>query len=159
MELIEISRNHYYYKDDFDVEQLLKIKDQMENTLDLKVSDPIIAGLLEKKAVKKETDSSGMPVLKDLDDQQITVLARTALASFKLDEQELPNIITEMKAYRLFHNRCTDDNIEILQVYTHERIIATSYKDPVKFVLRSKLTGIQTKESSDMDELLKAWGL
>jgi hypothetical protein len=62
-----------------------------------------------------------------------------------------------MRSYRLFYTRCTDNNIEILRVReSHQG--DNPYEYPIKFTLRSKKTGIETRAGTNMDELLKSWG-
>jgi hypothetical protein len=105
----------------------------------------------------KTNDEAGMPILKDFTDSQITYLAKTALLSFRLPEERLINIVNEMKAYRLFHQRCNDPNIQILQ-FKDDYETKNIYALPIRFVLRSKITGVETTPSSDMNRLLLSWG-
>lgn len=98
-----------------------------------------------------------MSVLKDLTDEQIESLAKTTLISFRLPEVRLSNIIEEMKAYRMFHQRCSDPNIQILQ-FKNDYETSQIYASPIRFVLRSKATGLETAPSSDMNSLLSSWG-
>ena len=72
-------------------------------------------------------------------------------------QESLVHIINEIKAYRLFHQRCSDPNIEIHQLQPLP-MATQSYTRPIVFILRNKTTGIQTVPSAIMDELLTAIG-
>lgn len=158
LEVIELATEGYGIKTIHDKAELYRVKDQMEAQFDFSVRPIAINQLIERKRRQNEEKDDGMAFLKDLDDEQIEGLARMTLQSFDLKEDRLVNIIEEMKAYRLFHTRCQDSNIEILQLRTSEEA-AQVYAAPVRFILRSKSTGIQTSPSSDMNSLLSSWGL
>jgi hypothetical protein len=57
----------------------------------------------------------------------------------------------------MFHQRCTDPNIQILQ-FKNEFEAREIYALPIRFVLRSKSTGLETSASFDMNSLLSSWG-
>jgi hypothetical protein len=132
----------------------------MEQTLDVEAYSLVIPPLIAKSTELEEPEATeGMKFLKNLDDQQINTLANLVLASGKLPENQLVNIINEMKSYRLFYNRCLDDSINIVQTYYGVRTKSNNYISPVQFVLRSKKTGIETESNADMEVLLQSWGL
>jgi hypothetical protein len=156
LEVIELAELGYGMQSPHDKKELYKVKEQMEGELNIDPRPVIFPELIRKK--KKENDvENGMSVLKDLDDQQIESLAKLALDSFNLPSERLENIINEMNAYRMFHQRCSDPNILILQ-FRNEYENKNKYSLPVRFVLRSKITGLETAPSSDMNALLSSWG-
>lgn len=156
LEVIELATEGYSIQTTHDKAELYRVKEQMEAQFDFSVRPIVFNQLIERKRRQNEAQDEGMAFLKGLDDEQIEGLARMTLQSFGLKEDRLVNIIEEMKAYRLFHTRCQDSNIEILQLRTSEEA-AQVYAAPVRFILRSKSTGVQTAPNSDMDNLLSSW--
>lgn len=157
LEMIELAQG-YNVNVSYDKMPLYDVKTQMEAVLETPVRIIMFPGLLEEKRMQQETkEGSLMIVLKSLSDEQLQSLAKTTLLGLQLPETCLPNLVVEMKAYRLFHQRCSDNNIIVLQK-KNEYEIQHPYVLPIRFVLRSKATGIETSPSSDMDALLTMWG-
>jgi hypothetical protein len=160
MEMIEASRNYYGYEDPFDIVALKGLKIKLENEMDMQPYEMVLQPLIQRsKVALTENTERGMEYTKNMDDEQINTLARSALKAFDLPEDRLVNIENEMKAYRMFYNRCLDKNMDIFQQQHTPANSQEGYKYPVYFILKSKQTGVETPASSDMDQLLKVWGL
>jgi hypothetical protein len=160
LELLETSRNYYHYTDPFDFDQLSSVRKSLQEKLDFTEYQMIIRPLLERSMkTEKNGEALGMRYVKDLDDSQILTLSQSALKAFSLPADRLVNIENEMKAYRLFYNRCTDNSLDILQLSSPSETKEDQYKYPVRFVLRRKNTKIETLPSGNMEELLKTYGL
>jgi len=158
IDIIELATQVHKITAPHDKNELYKVKQQMELEFEMNPRPIVFPQLIaNRKNEASESDHNGMPLFKILNDEQITSLARTALVSFKLPEERLTNIISEMKAYRMFHQRCADPNIQILQ-FKNEYEAKEIYAMPIRFVLRSKSTGLETAPSSDMNSLLSSWG-
>jgi len=156
LELIELGQG-YRLNTAFDKTDLYRVKQQMEAALEIAVRPILFPGLLDSKRNQKaETGGGDWKVLAGLSDEQIQSLARTTLLGLHLPESCLPNLVAEMNAYRLFHQRCRDNNILVLQKKS-EYEMQHPYHLPVRFVLRSQATGLETPASADMDALLKMW--
>lgn len=157
LEIIEMAEGGYGLKSPVSKTELYSIKQQLEAQLDIALRPIVFLALIEKR--KKEeamTVETELSIFKDLNDEQIESMARTTLLSFHLPEERLANIINEMKAYRLFYQRCNNNEIIVLQFrdpYDQQE----PYGEPVLFVLRSLHTGVQTNPSADMDGLLRSW--
>ncbi len=149
--LVELADRVYFIEHSHNKIDLYKTKNEIEIEFEISPNQIAVVGLLESKRNKKE--DRDLAFCKEMDDEQIDFLAATILDSMKLPTERLINIIEELKAYRMFHQRCTDKNVEVIQVKD-----AQDYSSPIYFYLKSKATGIQTSPKRDMDSLLKGWG-
>jgi hypothetical protein len=159
LELIELARIAYDYNFDFPFNKIRSTKEALEKELDLTPYNLVVPAQIEKLNTMKMNQAGDNCFLVGLNDEQIGYLANLALNSYNLPPQRLINIVNEMKAYQLFYGRCKDPKIEILQKWDFERTDENIYETPIKFVLRSKQTGIETAASTDVDALLNSWGL
>ncbi|MCA6441251.1 MAG: DUF4365 domain-containing protein [Chitinophagaceae bacterium] len=137
---------------------LLQKKWELEQQHDIAPIDLIIPGLIERLNRINTDDRYGQSGMAKLDDEQIEKVARIALEALKLPEDRLINIINECKGYRMFHLRCSDENIVAYQVKDANGLSGDNYRYPVKFVLESKKTRIASTPNADMNELLISWG-
>jgi hypothetical protein len=125
----------------------------MELELGMSPHPIVIVSLIDKKTNQKELSlENPLAIVKDLDDEQIESLASRTLTSLKFPLDRLPHMVNELKAYRAFYQRCSDQNITILQLKN------VAYQMPTRFVLRKKSTGLETPPSSDINSLLIAFG-
>jgi hypothetical protein len=160
IEILELAELQYQIQIPRSTQDMYGLKKQMEEDMDLEPRPLVFRKLISDKRKKEnQDDSNGMPAIRNLDDEQIESLARIAMKTLSLPEDRLSNIVNELKAYRLFHQRCQDENIEVLQFRTPYEQLAAPYSLPVRFVLRHKKTGIETSPSSDMEYLLISWQL
>lgn len=93
-----------------------------------------------------------------MDDVEIDNYAKITHASLKLPPEHLINVINEMKVYRMFHNRCKNNTLEINRVRDEYQFESNPYDYLVKCVLRSVKTGLEIGPNTDMDSLLSSWG-
>jgi hypothetical protein len=154
IDLIELAEQKYNLESPVSKDQLYVIKRQMESNLDVKPRDFIFPKLLQKiRCQDAAPPHSGMPVTENMSDDQIHSIAVKIHSAMHLPTDHLANIENELKAYRVFHRRCKDPDIQILQGQ-----VANRYAQPVHFVLRNRRTGIETVPSDDMGKLLTAYG-
>lgn len=119
-----------------------------------------ITGVQAFKSMAKET-YEGLKAklgrkesLKDKTDEELEQFAMLMLNALELPIERLPNVIHEAKTLQVFEQRCTNKNIELLQDKRHLVSKSTAYAEPSKFILRSKVSGIETKPSQDIEVLL-----
>ncbi len=158
IELIELAERAYGIQTGYGSEDLYKTKLRLEKDFEFPPRKIVFVDLIdEKRRQASEPHDDGFRMFQGLDDSQVNVLARMALESFSLPEERLVNIVNEIKAYRIFYDRCNDPNIEIHQFRcpVNEK---EKYSLPVRFILRSKATGIESAPSADMEGLLESWG-
>jgi hypothetical protein len=74
----------------------------------------------------------------------------------KFPRAQMKNILEWMKSYRLFHQRCKSDEIELVKLPVP---VDFAYASPVALTLRNRLTNIVSLVSTDMDSLLESWGI
>lgn len=104
---------------------------------------------LSKKTPDSETSWA------TLADNQVESHARKILEAYELPENRLRNIIADINALRLFYRECTNPDLELLQDRSHHRSNVTRYATPPVFIIRSRKSGIQSKRSSDLGQLLE----
>ena len=140
---------------DKDLERFTGIMAAMERELMIAPNTRTILNLISDKKKKSgnQKGRSAMYSLKDYSDQQLDLFAQMALKSLNLPQDRYNNVIGELKAYRLYHNRCQNPEIEPLQK-PHD----STYRNPITFILKNKKTGIISAENTDMDHLLSSWG-
>lgn len=155
MELIYLSRGWYKFQDYFDLGELTDIKKKLEREMELEPREIAIPALLNRIEHDDVENGSMRSVLK-LNDDQINTLGLMVYNSGKFPNAKLENIVNEMKSFKLFFQRCNDNNIEA-QVF-HAPTANWTYAIPAVFVLRNKVTGITSLREHDMDKLLKSWG-
>ena len=149
--LVELADRVYFIEHRNDKADLYKSKSKLEADFEISPNQIAVTRLLDKKRDKKE--DRDLAFCKEMDDSQIEFIAKSVLVSMKLPIERLINIMEELKAYRMFHQRCIDKTVEVFQVKSSQ-----DYSSPVYFYLKSKVTGIQTLSKNDMDSLLKGWG-
>jgi len=158
LEIIELSENWYDTKVSTDKESLYNTKKQMESELDLAAVILYIPDIIHaRKKLRDGKNIRSMSHLKNLEDFQLEDIAMVTLKTLNLNPDRLVNVLNELKAYRLFYQRCTDDDIHIFEDRDLQEPAIDRYKKPVKFVLLNKKTGRNTTSSSDIDALLKSF--
>ncbi len=92
--------------------------------------------------------------LKNKTDKELEQIAMEILNAYELPIARLPNVIHEVKTFQIFEQRCTNKNIQLLQDKRHLSSQSTAYVEPSTFILQSKLSGLETKPSHDIEVLL-----
>lgn len=153
LEILSVAKEILNQDVDSDIETLSSARILLEKELLLSPTSLVLSDLIaEKKSKKSIKPDQGMAGVKDMTDQGLELYATMALKAFNLPTHRFQNILNELKAYRLFYNRCTDSNIEVLQA-NH-----SMYDQPVEFILQNRISHIQTLRSSNMEFLLSSLG-
>lgn len=157
IELVELAELGYHIPSQYDKSQLYLVKQQMEEDIDIPSRVIEFPNLVGQK--KQDTIiGSNMSHLKNLNDNQLRSLAKIALKGFGLPEDRLENIFKELKAYSLFHRRCRNSSIELLQIKNdYEQL--NPYVLPIRFVLRNNPSSVESVPTDDIESLLASWGL
>jgi len=87
-------------------------------------------------------------------DNEVEKFAKLVLEAYGIPEERLVNIVSDINTYKTFEKECTNEDIELLQDLSHLQSAATIYASAPIYVMRSKKTGIQSKPSSNIHELL-----
>lgn len=155
IDLIELAEKGYNIRTTYDRKKLYEFKEKMEmfpQALSRRLIFPAL--LAQKRQLRENQDKAGTDFLKDFNDTQIETLARSTLESMNLPEDRLPHIVHEMKAHRMFYQRCLDPDIDFVQGQSPYH----QYTKDLRFVLRNKKSGLHSLPSSDMNALLTSWG-
>jgi hypothetical protein len=91
-------------------------------------------------------------------DDQVEVYAQILLDAYSIPKERLVHIIADINAHKTFYRECSNPDLELLQDLTHLQQKETTYATPPIFVVRSKKSGIQSKRSSNINELLDQFG-
>lgn len=137
-----------------DLETLKSNKVLMEKELMLPPGQLVIPELIQELNSRKANKESkpGMYSLKDMNDEGLDLFANMAIKAYDLPSNRFQNVLNELKAYRLFYNRCKDLNFEVLQSNS------SMYQFPVEFMLKNKVSQVHTVRSADMELLLSSIG-
>lgn len=81
--------------------------------------------------------------------------ARVVVESLSLPENRIGHVLNDIKSLRLFHSKCQNPNIEILQNLKHTQSINTYYATACRYILHNKVTGFRSIEYTDMEQLLE----
>lgn len=161
-ELLSLAKFAYGYNLNilYNEEVLINNLNVLERELEHEPFNSVIKSLVEKVNQNKNEQIDGdLSYMAKLSDTQIETLAKYVLKAYSLPQQRRTNLINEMKAYRLFYKRNKDSNIVLLQFSTTIPNRHDSYREATIFVLRSKITGIETAPNSDVEFLLNSWKL
>jgi len=156
LELVIDSRDYYHYTDDLDLPSLLARKQLLETQLGMDNPYELqIPQLIAKQADIDISQADDNHVYLTMDEQEIENFAKVALRAWQLPEERLQNIIDEIKAHRLFHQRSPDDQYQLLQYPSQDADPAILYKFPNTYIIKSKSTGIETPPSFSVETLLR----
>ena len=158
IELLTVSRQVHHYKDNFELEFLMTVKSDMEKKWELFPYELIVPGFIDKMAAgNRSHEERPMIVTKDLDDEQILHMAKGFCQAMSLPHQSMRYVIDELKGYRAFYQGNTD-SYEINRAPLHP-LYEAPYRQPVKFIIRNKATGIVSLPIHNIEAQLKVWGL
>lgn len=113
-----------------------------------------------EEAIEKTSLQAGFNSFSDLakiNDEKLLHFAKITLEALDLPIDRLKNIEADLRNYRKFYLECQNPDIEMLQNRKHTFSRNTHYRSLPRYILRSKSSGIQTPESSDVDELISAF--
>ena len=154
IDLYYVGFNRYRIKNEEMIDELLKIRLEMERELEYD-GELSIPSLLKSKAEQSDKKPANMAFLAGLNDGQLDTFAEIMMQSNKFPMAKKINIIGQMKSYQLFHERCKNQSIDVEEALVPDQI---AYTNPVSFILKNRLTNMVSLPSSDMDNLLKSWG-
>lgn len=157
IDLILFGRNVYRYKDRYDLEDLTAYKERFATEHELEHIDLQYPILVQRLKKSNQTDDGYLSETKELDDQQLKGMAAAMVRAASLPSHCLPNVLSELENCRLFYHRAKPD-LELIP-YDRRYGLRTLYKTPVRFVIYNKKTDLRSVPGSDVDALLKSWGL
>lgn len=158
IELLTVSREVHHYKDDFNLEFLMKVKSDMEQHWDLYSYELVVPGFIKKLATEnKQHEERPMSITKDLDDEQLLNMAKGFCQAMNLPHPCVRYVLDELKGYQTFY-RAKTDGYEIKRAPLHP-LYESEYHQPVKFIIRNKATGIVSLPVQNVEAQLKSWGL
>ena len=74
-----------------------------------------------------------------------------------LNKDRIPNIVSDIKAYKLFEAKNKNPNIELLQDLRHTQSPLTMYANKPSYILVDKSTGLESSPSQDIQKLLNEY--
>ncbi|PZR29164.1 MAG: hypothetical protein DI535_03885 [Citrobacter freundii] len=154
IDLLHVARYWQETVAGFDIGELMKRKDDLEKQHEL-AERLIIPDLLKKRASMEKETLLEILNLRSYNDAQFATLARIVFESGKFPRAWLEHILGWMKSYRLFHQRCKSDEIELVEVPVAPD---EAFASPVAFTFRNRSTNIVSLVSTDMEGLLQSWG-
>lgn len=157
LELRELVIKVYGLHVEFPDEKVQIAMKKLEEELDLEPYELKMNNTLETIG-KNNNIAPSSDFLANLNDEQLENFAKIVLKGQRLPSNCFQNLFEELKAFRLFHQRCTNSDIEILKMPDYFSSVQNQYQVPSRFILRNKITKIQTAPSQDMDHLLISWG-
>lgn len=87
-------------------------------------------------------------------DEEEHGFAKIFADSCGLPENRIKNIIADIKAQKIFEEKCKNPDIVLLQNLNHTKSLETLYAEPPTFILKSKKAGIESNPSTDINKLL-----
>ena len=132
--------------------ELMSMIRSLENANSLTAFDSaadLITKVLEKRKSATATRFAAIT------DEEIRKLAMDALNLYNLSEDRLPNMITEIKAMRVFDAQCKNPDIDLLTNNMHLNTPESRYAMPPVFVLQDKQSKFQTPPDNEIDRLLR----
>lgn len=154
LELMHVTQ-HYYSNVPADYIQALQTdKAALENELMIPSYQLQLPSRLKKIAAietSKVNDS-----LAEYPDADLENLARVVFDKLRLPKERFINFHNEIIATRLFQQRCSDPNVQFF-CYNFGST-NNAYIQPVQYILKNKLSGIESVRSKSMDDLLSSWG-
>lgn len=137
-------------------DELEGILRSIESSIGLPRYNSVIKPAIEdlKKSIKPNDTS-----WRSIPDKEIEIFAKNILEAYELPEERLNNIVIDIKNYNYFNKMCPNKDIELLQDLSHLKSKAIAYIEPPKYILKSKLTGIETNPSTDIEHLIQQFSL
>lgn len=133
-------------------EDILNIVREIELTYDFRPFESSIPNLALFHVEEKQEPTT---ILLNLNDEMIENMAKKLLKAYGLPKNRLINIINSLKIMKIFHQKCTNPNIELLEDVRHTHNFSTKYTITPPFMLRDKKSNRQTRPSTDIEVLLK----
>lgn len=133
-------------------DELSTIIQQMQDRFGFKIFVSSISKIAESKQKKKLDDSK--EEFMEMSEEILLDHAKKILNAYQLPKNRLDNIFLSLKTLQTFEVKNSNPNIELLENLQHTQSKATLYATTPLFILKHKITGIETKPSSDIQYLL-----
>lgn len=140
----------YLYDYDLEVvepQKLQKNINSLSNELDIDPYESIVDDAFQHIS-NFEDNWSG---IKDGDEVDF---AKTFAEAVGLSKDRIPNIVSDIKAYKLFEAKCDNPNVELLQDLRHTQSPNTMYGNKPSYILVNKSMGFESSPSQDIEKLL-----
>lgn len=109
------------------------------------------------KSLRSESTQVSRP-WSPVPDDKVQQYAQIVLDAYGIPQDRLVNIVSDIKAYKTFEQQCSNPDLVLLQDLSHLRSLSTTYSDPPVYVIKSTKTGIKSKRSTNVNELLDLYG-
>lgn len=107
-----------------------------------------------EKFYKPNHQRDPINILMEASDDVIEGMSKKYLNAYNLPENRLENIVESLKMRKIFHQRCSNPDIELLEDLRHNLNFSTRFIVVPPCILRDKSTGRQTVPSTDIEVLL-----
>jgi hypothetical protein len=94
----------------------------------------------------------------ELDDKQIELMAKMAIEMEQFPEDRIENIKNEIRSINLFRKVCKNNDLEFLSNQANPNLGSDRYKNPSKYAIISRTSGIIYSEGYDIKEMLRKLG-
>lgn len=143
----------YLYDYDLEVVEPKKLQkniNSLSNELDIDPYESIVDDAFQYIS-NFEDNWSG---IKDGDEVNF---AKTFIEAIGLSKDRIPNIVSDIKAYKFFEAKCNNPNVELLQDLRHTQSPVTMYANKPSYILIDKSTGFESSPSQDIEKLLNEY--
>lgn len=156
-ELIFVSREWYVFEDRFDWDDIKDRMQRLEDELELPTYVSQMDKLITMKRSGKHHGFAGVGVMARMKDVQIRTYANYIYESRYYPNAKLENILNEMHAFRSFYQGNNDNRFELHIMRPTDRNL--SYTFSHAFYIRDVKTGIESLPTTDIDGLMKSFGI
>ncbi len=154
LELMYVTKHYYNEIPEHYIEALQSDKAELENQFMIP-SYPLQIPPVLKRITGIET-SGVNDSLAPYSDIDLESLARLVFNQLRLPQERFVHFHNEYIATRLFQQRCTDPDVQFF-CYNYGSTV-NAYIQPVQYVLKNKVSGIESVRSGSMEDLLHSWG-
>jgi hypothetical protein len=133
---------------DKSLDEIASLMKNIENDIGIGPYQPVVRPALDEKLRMVQVPWA------DHSDEDLEDVARRVLDACDLPEDRLGNILLELDGHRIFERACNNDDIELLTGLGHTKSKETMFRDPPVFVLRSKVSGIESRKTTNIHEAL-----
>ncbi|TKC64054.1 DUF4365 domain-containing protein [Pedobacter hiemivivus] len=155
-ELSLIATDWYNIEIPIPIEDTKKQLSELEVELEYIPYQSSAAYLIARKKNKSDI-IAGMKGILKLDKEQLENLAEATLRSGRFPNGKKEFIMHELLSFKMFFQRCNNPDIEPIVIKPTN--LEYAYTFAMQFELKNKRTGIVSLKNTNMDTLLKTWGL
>jgi len=92
-------------------------------------------------------------------DEDIELYAIKILEAYDLPETRLIHIMNDIKAHKLFYEKCNNPDLLLFLDRTHEQTKNTFYASKMRYLIHNKKSGMESQWSTDINHLLDEFSL